>query len=75
MHIESKNQNTKRGMETKNITCFWIKQTYRANPMRKASSMSKDSNIRNPHFGKYFCCSLVIVFDWEHKKRFIIHDP
>ena len=35
--------------------CFWIKQSYMPNSMKKASSMSKDSNnLSKPHFGCYF---------------------
>ena len=71
--IESKNQYTKRRMETKYITyfCFWIKQSYRTNSMKKASSMSKDSNnLSKPHFGCYFRRSLVnfknlIILFWN----------
>ena len=62
MHVESENQNTKRRIETKNIPyfCFWIKQSYRANSMKKASSMSKDSsNLSKPHFDCHFRRSLV----------------
>ena len=55
MHIESTNQNTKRRMET-----FLIKQSSRANSMKKSSSISKDSrNLSNPRFGCYFRRSLV----------------
>ena len=70
-HIESKNQNTRRRMDTKNIPFFLIKQSYRPNSMREASSMSKDSNnLRKPHFGCYFCRSLVnfknlIILFWN----------
>ena len=55
MHIESKNQNTKRRMETENIPFFFlINQCYMANSMKKASSISKDSNnLSKPHFGCY----------------------
>ena len=71
--IESKNQNAKRRMETKNISyfCFWIKQSYRANSMKKATSMNKESNnLSKPHFGCYFCRSLVnfknlIILFWN----------
>ena len=50
---------------------FLIKQSYRPNSMREASSMSKDSNnLRKPHFGCYFCRSLVnfknlIILFWN----------
>ena len=71
--IESKNQYTKRRMETKYIPyfCFWIKQSCRANSMKKASSMSKDSNnLSKPHFGCYFRRSLInfknlIILFWN----------
>ena len=40
--------------------CFWIKQSYMPNSMKKASSMSKDSNnLSKPHFGCYFHYTLV----------------
>ena len=62
MHVESKNQNTKRRVETKSIPyfCFWIKWYWRANFMKKTSSMSKDSsNLSKSRFGCNFRCSLV----------------
>ena len=62
MHVESKNQNTKRRVETKSIPyfCFWIKWYWRANFMKKTSSMSKDSsNLSKSRFGCNFRRSLV----------------
>ena len=62
MLIESKNENNKKRMETKIMPyfCFWIKQSYMPNSMKKASSMSKDSNnLSKPHFGCYFHYILV----------------
>ena len=77
-YIKTKNQNTKRRMETKNITyfCFWIKQSYRVSSMKNTSSMSKDnSNFNKAHFGCYFCCSLVnfknIIIFWN---TWIVYD-
>ena len=72
-HIESKNRNTKRRMETENIPylCFWVKQFYRANFLKKANSMSKDSNnLSKPRFNCYFRRSLVnlknlIILFWN----------
>ena len=40
-HIKSKNQNTKRRTETKNIPYFWIKKSQDANSMKRTSFMSK----------------------------------
>ena len=65
-------------METKNIPffCFWIKPSYWANSMKNVSSMSINSNnLGKPHFGYYFCCSLVnfknlIILFW--KKNFFV---
>ena len=59
-HVE--NQNTKRRMETKNIPYFWfwINDVWRANSMKKTSSMSKNTiNFSKSHFGCYFCCRIV----------------
>ena len=61
-HIESKNQNTKRRMVTKNIPyfIFELKNQKNANSVKKTSSMSKDSsNLSKSRFSCYFCRSLV----------------
>ena len=79
-HVESKNQNTKRRMETQNIPYFyfWMKKFCRANSMKKASSMNRDSNnLSKPYFDCYFCRSLVnfknlIILFWN---IWIIYGP
>ena len=71
-NAESENKNTKRRIETKNITyfCFWIKWCWRANSMKKTSCISKDSSNFSKSRFDYFCHSLVnfknlIIIFWN----------
>ena len=71
LHVKIKTPKEEWKLKIYLIFCFWIKQSYRANSMKKASSMNKDSiNLRKPHFGWYFCHSIfnfknLIILFWN----------
>ena len=68
MHMESKTQNTKRRMETKNIHYFIFELK---NPMKKVVSMSNDgSNLTKSRFGCFLRRSFHNSF-LEHMSYFL----